>query len=180
MSYNTLVSPRFFMLLHLCASVIVCGHLLGCANQPRVSRSAMFEPAEMRINPTFSRFKSFDADDVPDGIEADLELRDRFGDPTKAAGDVYFELFRYQPTGSDVRGEQVGRAIVFKLGTAAAQQLHWQNVIRTYRFQLPWGDLDPRGSYVLSATYGPPPPAAGEAGAPRLFDRLVVAPRRDP
>ena len=75
----------------------------------------------------------------------------------------------------DVRGNQVGDGPeFFDLSTAEAQRRHWQNVVRTYRFRLPFGGLEPRGRYVLSATYQP---GEGQAGT-RLFDRLVVLPGR--
>ncbi len=148
----------------------------GClGNGLRGSRPAMFEPSQMRINPTFTRFRSFGADLAIDGIEADIELRDEFGDATKGGGIIYFELHEYVPEGADVRGEQIGEAAGFNLSSVDAQRRHWQNVVRTYRFRLPWQDLDPTDRYVLSATYLPREGSAGE----RLFDRLVILPRRE-
>ena len=175
------------LLLNLCQSVLICAICgysgPGCAvSGPRGDRPAMFGPAQMRINPTFTRFRNFDRDPAADGIEADVELRDAFNDPTKGAGQIYFELFTYQPAVDDVRGPQVGSAAVFDLGTADAQRAHWQNVVRTYRFRLPWRDLDPARPYVLLATYAA---AGAEAdggrggGGGRLFDRLVILPNRD-
>ena len=135
----------------------------------------MFEPVELRINPTFTRFRSFDADTRPLGIEADVELRDEFRDPTKGGGSIYFELYRYIPEGPDVRGEQIGQPARYDLSTVAAQREHWQNIVRSYRFRLPWHDLDPAERYVLSATYEPRTEDRGE----RLFDQLVILPRRE-
>ena len=164
-------------LCHLCSSVFICGLLSGCGTGGglRGNRPAMFEPAEIRINPTFTRFRSFDNDLTPDGVEADVELRDEFDDATKGGGHVYFELYAYVPEGADVRGEQVGQAVRYDLSTVGAQREHWQNVVRTYRFRLPWQDLDPTERYVLTATYLPGEGAGGE----RLFDRLVILPRRE-
>ena len=167
------------LLLNLCQSVLICAicGLSGLAcTTPRLGgdRPAMFEPVQMRINPTFTRFRSFDANQDPDGVEADVELRDEFGDATKGAGFVYFELYDYVPEGADVRGPQVGEAVRYDLSSVEAQRQHWQNVVRTYRFRLPWRELDPQRRYVLSATYLPGESSAGE----RLFDRLVILPRR--
>ena len=134
----------------------------------------MFEPVELRINPTFTRFRSFDADTTADGIEADVELRDEFLDSTKAGGSIYFELFQYVPEGPDVRGEQVGQPARYDLSTVEAQREHWQNIVRSYRFRLPWRELDSTERYVLSATYEP----GSEGGGERLFDQLVILPRR--
>jgi hypothetical protein len=138
-------------------------------------RPAMFEPVEMRINPTFTRFRSFDADLSPDGIEADVELRDEFGDATKGGGSIYFELYQYVPQGADVRGEQIGGPARYDLSTVGAQREYWQNIVRSYRFRLPWRDLDVTERYVLTATYLPPAASRGE----RIFDRLVILPRRE-
>lgn len=167
------------LLLNLCQSVLICAicgfSALGCMNaRIRGDRPAMFEPVQMRINPTFTRFRSFDADAVADGLEADIELRDEFGDATKGGGFIYFELYDYVADGADVRGPQVGEAVRYDLASVEAQRQHWQNVVRTYRFRLPWGELDAQKRYVLSATYLPGQSAAGE----RLFDRLVILPRR--
>lgn len=135
----------------------------------------MLEPATMRINPTFTRFRSFDANLDPDGIEADIELRDEFGDATKGGGNIYFELYEYAPAGADVRGELIGAPARFSLSTVGDQREHWQNIVRSYRFRLPWTELDPAERYVLTATYLPGEGRAGE----RLFDRLVILPGRE-
>ena len=136
-------------------------------------RPAIFEPATLRVNPTFTRLRQ--GDDGATRVETDVELADDFGDATKGGGAIYFELFKYRPEGVDVRGEPVGEVAFYDLSTRAAQTLHWQNVIRTYRFRLPWDGLKADGRYVLSATYEPLP---GQGGG-RLFDRLVVLPRRE-
>lgn len=165
---------KHFSVLYV--SVFLCGFHAGCGiGGPRGNRPAIFEPAQMRINPTFTRFRSFDGDQTPDGIEADVELRDEFDDATKGGGFVYFELYGYDPQGADVRGEQVGEPVRYDLSTVDAQRDHWQNVVRTYRFRLPWQDLDPTERYVLAVTYLPGAGAGGE----RLFDRLVILPRRE-
>jgi len=164
------------LLSHLCASVFICGLLSGCmGGGTTASRPAMFEPTQMRINPTFTRFRSFDGEGSARGIEADVELRDGFDDATKGAGAIYFELFEYLPQGADARGARVGEPARYDLSTIGAQQRYWQNIVRTYRFRLPWQGLDPQQRYVLSATYLPPEGSAGE----RLFDRLVILPVAD-
>ena len=77
-----------------------------------------------------------------------------------------------------MRGPQVGAPAHYDLSTADAQRRHWQNIVRTYRFRLPWRELDPQQRYVLSATYDPGGGSPGEVGQ-RLFDRLVILPNRE-
>ena len=173
-------TPGTTLLLHLCKSALICAvcgfSALGCRPPlPSGDRPAMFEPVELRINPTFTRFRSFDADTSHDGIEADVELRDEFRDSTKGGGLIYFELYHYIPAGPDVRGPQIGGPAGFDLSTVAAQREHWQNIVRSYRFRLPWRDLDPTERYVLSATYGPREEHRGE----RLFDQIVILQQRE-
>lgn len=172
--------PPQTLLQHLCKSLLICAigglSASGCRPPlPSGDRPAMFEPVELRINPTFTRLRSFDSDATPDGIEADVELRDEFRDSAKGGGAIYFELFHYIPEGPDVRGDQIGGPARYDLSTVEAQRQHWQNIVRSYRFRLPWRDLDPTERYVLSATYQPGPDDGGE----RLFDQLVILPRRE-
>lgn len=175
---GSLPVPCFLLL----ASLLIGGPNLGCANPLTDRRPAMFGPTTLRINPTFTRLQRFDSNGEVDGIEADVEFRDDFGDATKAAGIIFFELFTYEPQGPDVRGEAVGEPIRFDLSSMGAQRRHWQNVIRSYRFQLRFDDLEPSASYVLSATWQPRPAGPGEGGGAgkRLVDRLVVAPAEAP
>ena len=170
--------PGQTLLLNLCKSSAICGicvHLcLGCATDAKQGeRPAMFQPAAMRINPTFTRLRR--GEDRQERVETDVELADAFGDATKGAGGIYFELFKYRPDGADVRGTPIGEPAFYDLSTDDAQRQHWQNVIRTYRFRLPFDGLNTGGRYVLSATYQPRPGQGGE----RLFDRFVVLPGRE-
>lgn len=168
--------PRTIFLLCLCLTLFICGQSTGCANPLTDRRPAIFGPAAVRINPTFTRLQSFDNDGEIDGIEADLELRDEFGDATKGGGEIFFELFAYDPQGPDVRGEPIGEPIRFDLSSVGAQRRHWQNVIRSYRFQLRYDDLNPGAAYVLTATWQPQATGRNGGTGRRLQDRLVVTP----
>ena len=137
--------------------------LAGCAPDAGRPRAAMFGPAEMRLNPTFTRMTG-------SGVRAHLELLDSAGDLTKGAGRATFEVFEYGEGQADVQGEPAARPRVFELGDAEAQAEHWQAVVRTYRFRLPL-DAEPGRRYLLLATYEP----VGE-GSGRLFDRVVLQP----
>ena len=137
----------------------------GCAGEAGRPRAAMFGPAEMRLNPTFTR--------VTDAgrVRADLELRDAAGDLTKGAGRVTFALHDYDADGpADILGDPRGGPASYELADAAAQGRHWQSALRTYRFRLPFGELPPGERFVLLATYDEP-------GGGRLADRVLLAGR---
>jgi len=124
----------------------------------------------MRIHPIFSGLKDWTGDGKPDGIEALLEFEDQFGDPTKAAGTVIFELFdfadiktNYKP---DPRGERICNPWVGSLRTLADQEARWNRTSRTYLFQLDEPSVRDDRSYVLSATF--------DTGTTRFFDQIVL------
>ena len=149
---------------------------LGCVDARRaISRDAAFGPARMRINDTFTRLRDSNGDDKPDQLEANVELIDAFGDATKGAGIMRFDLYDYAPEGTDFVGEPVGSTQTYDLSTGLEQSRYWQSVVRTYRFRLPW-QLAGDQRYVLSVVYEP-----GEAEREtltdeprRLYDRIVV------
>ena len=99
---------------------------IGCSRQPTTSTWNVTEPAayptttqaaasdqydllmpaQIEILP-FSKPKSWDSDQIPDGIEVVLRPLDSFGDQTKAVGLFRFELYLFQkllPT----RGQRIG------------------------------------------------------------------------
>src|ERR1700761_8650492 len=121
----------------LLIAVVVSGVTLGggCESAPQPS-SEMFAPTSMRIHPIFTQLADIHHTGVPDGIEAQLEFDDQFGDPTKAAGKVLFELFTYRRAAPDPRGRRIGGPWVGSLATLAEQNARWNTTLRTYRFQL--------------------------------------------
>jgi hypothetical protein len=158
-----------------CASIcllILCALVCGCASRGSVNTSdcALFAPVAMRIHPIFSGLKDWSGDGKPDGIEALLEFEDQFGDPTKAAGTVIFELFtfadyrdNYKP---DPRGERICNPWVGSLRTLADQEARWNRTSRTYLFQLDEPSVRDDKSYVLTATF--------DTGTTRFFDQIVL------
>jgi len=58
--------------------------LSGCGPSGPVPRTAdaaaMFAPVSMRIHPIFSGIKDWTGDNKPDGLEANLEFEDQFGE----------------------------------------------------------------------------------------------------
>src|ERR687889_740943 len=100
--------------------------LAGCNDGTRRSRTPteaqLFAPVSMRIHPIFTQVKDWTGDGVVDGIEALLEFQDQFTDPTKAAGDVVFELFTYRPYSADARGERILNPWLGSLRTLGDQE----------------------------------------------------------
>ena len=162
----------------LCATVLTLlpTLLAACASGPRprtAEEAKLFGPQSMRVHPTFTRVKDWTGDGRPDGIEAVVELQDEFGEPTRAAGSVMFELYQYRQTFPDVRGRRVPEVWVWPLQRRNEQADHWIRALRAYTFKIPF---DPgRTPLVLEATFNlsedrgrltnqivlePPPPAA--------------------
>jgi hypothetical protein len=144
----------------LLLSLIVVGlPLSGCApeRKPTVpTANDLFVPTEMRIHPIFTRVTNLTTpgkpEGKPDGIEAQLEFDDQFGDPVKASGQVLFELFEYRKQ-PPFTGKRVGGPWVASLATPADQRDKWEKALRTYRFPLSFPGVVPTQDYVLTATF---------------------------
>lgn len=114
-------------------------------------------PQRVQIQP-FTKFASFDNDAVPDGILAVIRPVDQFGDPVKAAGLFYFELWTYRNAAHDRKGER----IAFwdrPLDSPEQIRLYWSRA-QMYEFQLAWTQgaesVLPGQKYVFTATYRTP------------------------
>lgn len=130
-------------------------------------------PVRMRLHPVFTQLRDWSDDGAVDGVETLVELTDRFGDTTKAAGVVRFELFAYRPFDPDPRGERLFPPYEGRILTFEQQQSHWSRPGRAYLFQLAAPQLDPTRAYVLTATFD-------QSGGGRFFDQLVIEPTRRP
>lgn len=131
--------------------------LAGCSQpvleEPEVKDEALFGPTAMRIHPVFSQVKDWTGDGRADGIEVLLEFQDQFGDPTKAAGTVMFELYSYRQAEPDPRGLRVVNPWHGSLLTTREQVSRWNRTSRTYSFQLAFGGIDAKKRYVLTAAF---------------------------
>lgn len=132
----------------------------------------LFAASTMRIHPIFTQVRDWDSDGKIDGIEALVEFSDQFGDPTKCAGRVIFELYEFRRAYPDPRGRRLANPWIALLNTAAEQRAHWNRASRTYGFQLANPDVRPDRSYVLTATF-----ETSTGG--RFFDRLVIEPHAE-
>jgi hypothetical protein len=146
--------------------------LAGCSSDEPSPRpqsdldKQLFGPVSMKLD-TFSKLKSWTKGANPDGIEAIVEFDDQFGDRTKAAGSIYFELFDYRPGWADPRGDRIVNPWSGSLLTYDDQKAHWDRAIGAYDFQLACDGLEWDKDYVLDATFE-------SADGKRFFARLVL------
>ncbi len=123
----------------------------------RVEQLGLMLPYELKIQP-FSKVASFNEDQIPDGILAVVRPLDRFGDPVKAVGPFYFELWTYE----NATAERRGTRLAFwerNIATRDDVRLYW-NRTQMYEFQLAWtqgiDSLPPNRKYLLTVTYRSP------------------------
>jgi hypothetical protein len=135
---------------------------------PGKNDAAIIGPVSIRIHPTFTQPKSWTGDDRPDGIEALLEVKDRWDEPIRATGRVMFELYAYRVGYPDPRGERLVNPWVTSLATVEEQTARWDRVSRAYKFQLAYPQVDRNRTYVLTASF--------ETEGGRLFDRVNLGP----
>lgn len=161
------------VLIVLLASLVGCSGALvhpPAADLPSDARDE-FGPATMRLHPTFTQVTSFSGGTKPDGIEAVLEFDDGFGDPTKAAGAVIFELYSLRNGFPDNRGDRLVQPWTASLAAVTQQQAHWRREIGAYSFLLSYDQVSPDRDYVLTATFEP-------LSGPRLFAQTIIQGRQ--
>jgi hypothetical protein len=147
--------------------------LAGCSSQAipqpqSVEEQQLFGPVSMTLD-SFSKVKDWNGTGTPDGIEALVEFDDRFGDRSKAAGIILFELFEYRPGYPDPRGARLANPWTASLATYDEQKAHWEAASGAYTFRLALGGLSWTKSYVLTATFQ-------SAGGSRFFSRIMLPP----
>lgn len=125
-------------------------------------------PVSVRIHPSFTQVKDWSGDGKPDGVEALLEIRDRWNEPIRGTGRALFELYEYRIGSPDPRGRRVVNPWATSLATVDDQTEHWDRVSRAYKFKLSYPQADPGRTYVLTASF--------ETEGGRLFDRLNLGP----
>ena len=125
--------------------------------EQRVGMLGLMLPQQIKIQP-FTKIRSFNNDELPDGILAVVRPLDRFDDPVKAVGFFYFELYALQNASGDNKGERLAyweRPIT----TAQEVRLYWTRA-QMYEFQLAWTGgapgVAPGRKLVLVATYRTP------------------------
>ncbi len=160
------------MIRAILAAAMGVGLLAACSALPPSpltrsdSESGLFGPVSMKLD-SFSKIKNWNGGPSPDGIEAHLEFDDQFGDRTKAAGSVYFELYQYRPDWPDPRGPRLAEPWTRSLTGVDQQKMYWESASGTYTFKLDYPEARLDRSYVLAATYQ-------STMGQRLFTRLII------
>lgn len=119
---------------------------------------AMLMPSRIEIVEPFTRVKSFDDDNTPDGIEVLLQAVNSLDNPgLMIVGGVQIELYEYIPASADHKGRQLDRWDI-ELSTTTHQRTYWNQLTQMYEFQL---GVDParipaKGKYILAVTYNSP------------------------
>jgi len=115
----------------------------------------MLLPERIKIEP-FTCVKSFDRDEIPDGIDVRLRPLDRFGDPIKIVGTLQFELYSYRKASADRKGKQLQFWQV-SLRSPKQQRRYWDATSQMYEFPLLWEGSPPStDKCVLLVTYQSP------------------------
>lgn len=176
-AFDTTGAPFYIsdMRLIACLGLLLLPAVFGCSSPaapaPRTAEeNQLFGPVSMKLD-TFSKVKDWDADGIPNGIEALVEFDDRFGDRTKAAGVVIFELYDYRPYWPDPRGVRLANPWTASLRTYEEQKAHWETASGAYMFRLAFDQALWNHSYVLTATFQ-------SAAGTRLFSRIVLRPQK--
>ena len=143
----------------------------GCTQpsfeEPLPEEGELFNASAMRIHPIFTQVKDWTGDGTADGIEVLLEFQDVFGDPTKAAGTVMFELHGYRPGNPEPKGQRLANPWIGSMTSYDEQRARWNRTSRTYTFQLAFPQVEKTRSYVLAAQFRA---TTGE----RLFGQAVL------
>jgi hypothetical protein len=149
---------------------VVSACSLNPAPAPRTAEeSQLFGPVSMKLD-TFSKVKDWTGSGTPSGVEALIEFDDRFGDRTKAAGTVVFELYDYRPYWPDPRGDRLASPWTGSLLTYEQQKAHWETASGAYLFRLVFDHAMWNHSYVLDATFQ-------SGGGTRFFSQIVLPPQ---
>jgi hypothetical protein len=146
--------------------------LVGCASDPTprvrtAEETRYFSPVSMQLV-NFSKVKDWSGSGKPEGVEALVEFDDSFGDRTKAAGTILFEIYDYRRGWPDPRGARVVNPFTASLQTFEEQRAHWDRATGAYIFRLAFDGARLDRSYVLTAMYESP------QSEHRLFSQIVL------
>jgi hypothetical protein len=115
-------------------------------------------PEKIKIVEAFTTFRSFDEDNLPDGIALMVQPLDFYGDPVKIAGTIRAELFTFVPASGVREGERVCDPWEISLASEHDERTYWNVVTGMYEFplELPAGITPAGAKYVLDVTYNSP------------------------
>ncbi|RME41385.1 MAG: hypothetical protein D6788_01340, partial [Planctomycetota bacterium] len=115
-------------------------------------------PQRIEIVGPFTRVRSFDEDDMPDGIELLLQAVNSLDDPgLMLVGDVRVELYEFVPASADHKGRRL-ECWTVELDTPQKQRTYWNDVTQMYEFRLGIDPsrIPPAERFVLAVTYTSP------------------------
>jgi hypothetical protein len=137
----------------------------GCKSVPRPGDEstrremlALLMPSRIEIVKPFTRIKSFDRDNTPDGIELLLRAVNSLDNPgLMIVGHVRVELFKFVEASAEPKGQRLDYWDI-DLSSAAKQKAFWNQLTQMYEFRL---GVDPavlprEKSFVLAVTYNSP------------------------
>jgi hypothetical protein len=157
-------APAHWLALFILASSLASCQPASRSSEPQSSDAPLFAPTDLRIHP-FTAVKDWTGEGRPDGVEALVELQDRFRDPVKATGVVLFELYEYKRNHPEPRGERLA-AWRGSLQTLEEQRTHWNRISRTYSFQLAFPTIRTDRPYVLQVWF--------DTGGRRLMSQVIL------
>ncbi len=152
-------------LLAAVAAMVLC---TGCPHTPvgGPAVNEMLLPETIQISGQTGWRQLGEAGGVQ-GIEAQIEAIDQFGERTKASGTFQFELYTHRDHQADPRGKRIAFWAV-DLTTVEPNVEYWDRLFRAYRFPLSWDKPIPTGrKVVLQVRFSTP-------GGKRLFAHRVL------
>jgi len=124
-------------------------------SQPVPYPVSLMLPKSIGIHP-FTGMRVFDEAGGIKGIDVRIEVKDAYDDTTRAFGDFRFELYTFRANDIDPKGVKIASWDV-PLTDPKANRLHWDNITRTYKFRLQWGQAIAVGDrFVLLVTFSSP------------------------
>ncbi len=138
---------------------------VGCKSTPRDGDEsakremiALLMPQRIEIVKPFTRVKSFDRDNTPDGIELLLRAVNSLDNPgLMIVGHVRVELFEYVEASAEPKGQRLDSWDV-DLSSTSKQRTFWNQLTQMYEFRL---GIDPtilphERAFVMAVTYNSP------------------------
>lgn len=123
----------------------------------QVKQLSVSVPERICIQP-FSKIASFNRDNIPDGVQVIVRPIDHYGDPVKAGGLWYFELWTYVEASQERKGERI--AFWERMIESHDDIRTYWTRSQMYQFDLAWTEqiekMKPEHYYVLTATYRTP------------------------
>jgi hypothetical protein len=145
--------------------VMFCAGCPGPDNGPDVHR--MLLPQSIQVSGQTGWRQFGEAGDV-EGIEAQIEAIDHFGERTRAFGTFQFELYLHRDHQADPRGKRIAFWAV-DVTTTECNLEYWDRLFRAYRFPLRWDKPIAAGrKLVLHVRFSP------QGGGDRLFANRVL------